>query len=185
MVVVSDSFSFLEQAMSFPMRQIFLSALALAVTGILAGCRSFDESFTPYLTKIYLQESPNLPASHIQEMVLPMSGTRVTVGSRPRFVEWDILRAAYFDTEMGRAVMLVFTPDAAGGLYNATINNQGRNLVLTINGVPVGGHYIDGPIQDGRLAFFLEIESDAIPEVVEGIQKTSDKIQNEMKSGRW
>lgn len=166
--------------MSLPIRQTIVAALFVAVWATFAGCRTADDSFTPYLTRIYLEESANLPESRIREMVLPISGTRVTVGAKAKFFEWDIQRAVHFETDLGRAVMFMFTSAAAEELYRQTVANQGKTLILTVNGLPVGGRYIDAPIQDGRLAFFLEIDSEEIPEVVERIQETSDRIRERM-----
>lgn len=137
------------------------------------------------MARLYLEESPNLPASHITEMVLPLSGSHVTVRSKPVFGEWDIMRAMHFESEFGPAIVLLFTADARADFYRTTISNQGRRLILTINGLPVGGHYISGPIEDGRIAFYLEMDDEDIPAVAEGIQKTSNEIQKRAQSSRW
>jgi hypothetical protein len=176
MIVVSSVFPF-RLVMLVLMRPFFLWTFLLGVLLVAAGCSSVDKNFNPYLVRLYIEESPNLPASHVTDMVLPVSGSRITVRSRPVFGEWDILRARDFDTEFGPAIVLLFTQDAATDLYRTTISNQGRRMVLTINGLAVGSQYIGGPIEDGRISFFMEIDDVEVREVAEGIQRTSTEIQ--------
>lgn len=172
--------------MSFFTRRPFLLVLVVALLATLNGCRTQDTSFTPYMVRLYLEESRNLPTSHITDLVLPISGSRITVRSKPLFLESDILGAAHFDTEFGPAIVLLFTPDAAADFYRTTISNQGRRFVLTINGIAVGSRFIERGVEDGRMVFFLEIEDNEVPEVARGIQRTSQEIQKQInRKGRW
>lgn len=172
--------------MSFFTRKILSIWLLVGSLAVATGCNNVDKDFDPYLVRLYLEESANLPPSHVLDMVLPISGSHITVASKPIFGEWDIVRAGEFETEFGPAMVLMFTADAAADLYRTTISNQGRRLVLTINGFAVGSQYIYGPVEDGRISFFMEIDNDEVGEVVEGIQKTSTEIQRRAnKESKW
>lgn len=189
LLVVASLFSFPPVKAMGAMPKHPLIVLFAALCIILAGgCRStkLGEDFTPYLVRVYVEESANLPASHLLDLTLPVSGSQITVRSKPVFAEWDLLHAASFDTELGPAIVLLFTPTAAGDFYRTTITNQGRRLVFTINGLPVGARMIEGPVQDGRIAFFPEIDEEDVPALASGIQKTSAKIQERLKQqGKW
>lgn len=170
-----------------PQTLLFIFAAA-CVLFFASGCRTskIGDGFTPYLVRIYLEESPNLPPSRLVDLVLPVSGSHITVRARPVFAEWDILQAAALDTDMGPALVLLFTPAAAKDLYNTTITNQGRRLVFTVNGIPVGARRIEGPVQDARVLFFPEVDEDEVPTLAGGIQKTSAEIQKRLKQeSKW
>lgn len=172
--------------MRFPRSKI-LTLLAVALGAVfIAGCQSPSRDYTPHITRFYLEESSHLPASHITEMILPVSGSHITVQSKPVYAEWDIASVTSYETEFGPAIVLLFRPEAAAAFYRTTINNQGKRLVVTINGVPLGAYYIKAPVEDGRIMFYLEIPDEEIPEVVRSIQKTSDEIKEEAdKSPGW
>jgi hypothetical protein len=112
-------------------------------------------------------------------MVLPISGSHITVRAKPLYAEWDISQASAFETDFGPAIVLMLRADAAADFYRTTISNQGRRFVVTINGLPMGAHYIERPIQDGRVAFFLEMADEQVPEVARLITRTSEEIRKE------
>lgn len=171
--------------MVFFRRSLFL-LFSAAFLLLFAGCRSTPKDFTPYVVRIYLEESRNLPASHLTDMVLPVSRTPITVAAKPLFAEWDLLTATSVETEFGPALILMFTPGATKDLFRTSISNQGRRFVLTVNTLPIAGRVIDRPVQDGRLLFFPEIERENVPDLVEGIQETSSEIQRRLKrKDRW
>lgn len=167
--------------MALLLRTCLVSLICASVLAT-AGCLTTGRNdFEPHLARFYLEESAKLPASHIVDMVLPISGSHITVRSKPVFAEWDVLHAVAVETEFGPALLFMFKPEAANDLYRTTISNQGRRLVLTINGMPVGAHYLERPIQDGRVLFFLEVEDSQIPRIAEGLQKTVGAIQDRLK----
>lgn len=171
--------------MEFLQKRLFSFLLIVACTLTVTGCRSKDKDFSPHVTRLYLEESSHLPPSHIAEMILPVSGSHITVRSKPIYGEWDIAQAGHFETEFGPAIILLFRSEAATDFYRTTISNQGRRLVVTINGLPLGAHYIDRPIEDGRISFFLEIPDEEVPEVARAIQKTSEQIRKESNKSKW
>ena len=125
-----------------------------------------------------------MPRDRTLDMRLPMSESHIVTKARPTFAEWDIVHADYFETDLGPAVSLMFTPMATRDLYRETAGNQGRRFVVTVNGVAVGARYIDRPIEDGRLAFYIEVDDDEVPEIVRNIQLTSREIQERTQGRR-
>lgn len=126
-----------------------------------------------------------MPPSHIREMILPISESRITVQAKPDFAEWDIMQATPVETDFGAAIVLLLTSEASRDLYRTTVSNQGRRLVITINGVPVGAHYIERPVEDGRLFFYLEVPDEEVPAIARGIQKTSAEIERRSSRNGW
>lgn len=147
------------------------------LTLLFAGCQSRKPDYTPHLTRVYLEESSRLPAQQTVDMVLPLSETHIVVRGKPSFAEWDFLHATYFETDLGPAVVFLLTPEATRDLYRLSLSNQGKRLVITINGTPVGARYIDQAIEDGRITAYIEIQDEDIPEFVRNIQLTSQDIQ--------
>jgi len=174
--------SFARLLMNFPSLRVF-GFVAVAACLVLSGCRTTKRDFTPHIVRFYLEESDHLPPSHIAEMILPVSGSHITVKSRPVFVESDIGNASLYETEFGPAVILLFRTAATTDFYRTTIANQGKRLVIVINGLPLGAYYISGPVQDGRIMFYLEVPDEELPEIVRSIQKTSDELRKAQSSG--
>jgi hypothetical protein len=168
------------------LRNLCLLVLLFTSAFVLSGCRSRSNDFTPYVVRLYLEESRSLPLSHITDMVLPVSGSIITVNARPIFAEWDFINAHVVNTEFGLALILHFTADASTDLFRTSVANQGRRLVITVNGVPIGARLIERPIQDGQILFFPEMEESDIPELGRGIARTAIEIQERLrKSSRW
>lgn len=127
-----------------------------------------------------------MPTQQTLDMVLPLSKTNISVRAKPSFAEWDFLHASHFETDLGPAVVFLLTPEATRDLYRLSLGNQGKRLVVTINGVALGSRYIDRPIEDGRIAVYIEIDDEDVPELVRNVQLTSQDIQAERdRSVRW
>jgi len=173
--------------MALILRKFLLLALAALYLLTTQGCRSrADDDFTPYVVRIYLEESARMPPSHVVDMVLPISRSHIVTQSKPVFAEWDIAGAGMFETDFGPAILLLFTNAAATEVYRTTVQNMDRRLVMTVNGFPIAARRIERPVQDGRLFFFPEIEESEVTELTAGIQKTSNKIHEaHQKQKRW
>jgi hypothetical protein len=147
--------------------------LALVMCG---GCRSTGEparDFTPTLARFFL-ETTEVGAAAVE---LPISGVRVTIGTKPVFTEGDVVDVDLVQVELGKCLMFQLTPTAARDLYRLTGSSQGRRLVLMLNQVPVGARRIDAPLADGRVLIFAEISDAALPVLVTNLKKTTAELQ--------
>ncbi len=160
---------------------IFLTSVCLAIVLALAsGCqtRRADRDFVPHLARVFVEVSDHMPPSQSVETVLPMSRTRIAVRGRPILLEEDVLQAGQIQTDLGPALVLVLTPQAGRDLMRASSSHLGRRMVLTINGVPIGARHVDRIMDEGVISFYVEIDDDEVPQLVENIQKTSQRIHS-------
>jgi hypothetical protein len=77
--------------------------------------------------------------------------------------------------------MFQVSPSAARDLYRMTGSNQGRRLVLFLDGVASGVRRIDGPIADGIIYCFVEVDDEALPGLVEKLRRTTEHLQRELR----
>ena len=130
--------------------------LALLVLGLaFAGCRSGRKNDTGTAARFYLETGPGEIAVPV---VLPRSGVRVMVASKPVLTEWDMVEAEVAEVEDGRCLALQFTPEAAGALLRLSETYPNRRLVLLLDGIPAGVRVLDEPIVGGRMLVFVEKE---------------------------
>ena len=141
----------------------------------LAGCATpAPTDYTPTLARFFLEDTG--PAA-VGTMTLPVSGAQIAVTSKPVFTEGDIVDAVIVQVELGRCLALRLTPAAARDLYRLTASNQGRRLVLTLNGEPLGARRIEAPLAEGMVLIFVEMPEDRLPVLVTNLRRTSEQLQ--------
>jgi len=148
-----------------------------------AGCQSppaKPTDYTPTAAKFYLETTRPDATS----LVLPQSGVRIAIESKPALNEGDIGNVELMQVDLGKCLMFQFTPDAARELYRISAANQGRRLVLMLNQVALGARRIDGPLADGNLLVFVEVADSALPVLVSNLKKTSAEIQRQLARKR-
>ena len=153
-----------------------LAAVALATVFSLAGCNSISEKhdYKTSVVRFFLED----PAGNsFATAILPISGVKIAVNSKPVFTEFDITSVELGKSDLGQFLVFQLTTDAARDLYRLTGDNQGRRLVLTINGRALGARQIDRPFGSGSIAVFAEVPDDLLPELVKDINGTSADIQ--------
>lgn len=162
-------------------------ALALLLA---AGCNTTGSSLAggassstarPVSAKIFLEAAgdPDLAAP------LPVSGKRVPVQPGPALAEIDILAVRVQETPpLGYRLIFQLRKDAAKDFNLLTLKNQGRSLVLSLDGQMVAVTKITAPIANGMLAFYPEFNPSLTREQTQtravelamGINAVSDEI---------
>ena len=112
--------------------------------------------------------------------VLPISGVKISVNSKPIITEFDIVHVDVAKSDMGQFLVFQLTADAARDLYRYTGDNQGRRLVLAINGRALGARLIDHPFSSGAIAIFAEVPDEELPKLVKNLNGTSADIQKQI-----
>ncbi len=156
------------------MQRVIVGAAALLS---LAGCSTTaPRDFTPTQARLFL-ESTDASAPSVK---LPKSGVIINVSSKAIITEGDIVNAEVVQVELGKCLLLEVTPAAARDLYRLTVVNQGRRLVLRLNGVALGARLIDGPFAEGTVIIFVEMTDTELTALVRDLKRTSAELQKEM-----
>jgi hypothetical protein len=145
------------------MRTAVLCLLGL----VLAGCQSAPRPETA-LARFFLETGD----AQAEFVTLPVSGVRIAVLPRPVITEFDIVDVEIAPGELGPCLRFQFAPAAARDLYRLTAANQGRRLVLVLNGAPLGAWRIDQPGERGMLDVFAEVPDPALPGLVTRLKET-------------
>ena len=153
----------------------FLAGWALALGGCASTPPLPPESRLTARFHLENQQGHGVPAT------LPRSGLTLGLNPQPVVTEGDIINVELVQVELGRCLMFQVSPSAARDLYRMTGSNQGRRLVLFLDGVASGVRRIDGPIVDGVLYCFVEVDDDALPGMVEKLRRTTEVLQRELR----
>ncbi|MEO5958264.1 MAG: hypothetical protein ABIZ49_00830 [Opitutaceae bacterium] len=148
--------------------------VALAFSGCAAVAPAL--TYTPTYGRFFLE----LADEGSTTVVLPKSGTRIAINPKPVFTENDVSGVELMQVDLGRCLMFQFTPAAARDLYRLSASNQGRRLVLMLNGVAVGARRLDGPLGEGTLLTFVERPDEELPALVENLKKSAAAVQREI-----
>src|ERR1043165_1818824 len=153
-----------------------LTVVALWVGAV--GCQSTakPKDYTPVSARFFL-ESSNADGTPV---MLPQSGVRMTVNSKPVITEGDIINVELVQVDLGKALLVELTPTASRDFYRLSVTHQGRRLVLVVDGKALGARRIDGVITNGVVYVFVEMPETEMPVFVENLQKSSVAMQREI-----
>jgi hypothetical protein len=77
--------------------------------------------------------------------------------------------------------MFLLTPDASRDLFRQTLAAQGRRIVTTVNGQPIGAVRIDRPISQGVILTYVELPAEDLIKLASDITRTSEDARKELK----
>ncbi|HTJ78481.1 MAG TPA: hypothetical protein VL357_05750 [Rariglobus sp.] len=161
-----------------------LFKLSLAVLGLvtffsITGCNSASKkkNYEPTAARFFMEATDG---DAFASAVLPISGVRVAVNAKPIITEFDIVHVDVSRSDLGQFLVFQLTAAASRDLYRKTGENQGKRLVLAINGRPLGTRPIDHPFGAGSIAMFVEVPDDQLPALVKNLNATSEDIQEQI-----
>ncbi len=114
-------------------------------------------------------------------VTLPVSEARIQVNPTAILTEFDLESVAVAEVELGQCLQFRLTRQASRTFYQASANNQGRRMVLIVNGQPLGLQRIERPVADGIFYVFVEIPDVDLPELARNLRGTSIEIQNKLR----
>ncbi len=114
-------------------------------------------------------------------VTMPVSGVRIQVNPKATLTEYDLVSVEVAEVELGKCLQFTLTHTASRIFYQASVMNQGRRLVLMVDGDAIGLRRIDGPISDGVIYIFLEIPDAELPELAKNLKGTSIEIQKQIR----
>ena len=144
-----------------------------------AGCQTRSDELEHTSVARFLIESDSTKGAI--QVVLPISRVSLRVAQKPVITEFDIRRVVEAEVAMGRCLLFQLSPAANRDLYRLTASNIGRRLVVVINGETLGARMIDRPLEAGTLFIFLEVPDASLPDLVENLNATTMKIQEEVE----
>jgi len=140
-----------------------------------AGCETTapKRDYTPAVVDFFLESTDARAVS----VTLPNSGTKISIAPAPALMAGDIANVELMQVDLGRCLMFQLTPTAARDFYKVSVTNQGRRLVMLLNGAAFGARRLEGAISDGALLMFVEVPDDSLPTLVANLKRTTADLQ--------
>lgn len=167
--------------MKHPLRIFFFVMLA-ALAG-LSGCNTptsnkKKKDFETAIARFFLEADER---EAFASVTLPVSGVKIAINNKPIVTEFDFTGVQIAQAELGPFLVFNLTAEATRDVYRATTSNQGKRLVVFINGTPVGARMIDRPFNTGSIAIFVAIPDDILPKLVKNLDETSKDYQKQIE----
>jgi hypothetical protein len=155
--------------------------MPIAVSLFLAtGCQT-PKDYDMVIARFFVEINP--AGGYAENMVLPLSQVDVPVSPKPVISEIDIVDVDLVQVDIGLCLNFKLTAAAARDLYRLSVNNLGRRLVLTLNGVPYGVRRMNTPLSYGEIMIFAELSDEDLEEMVKNLKGSSADIQKAAESG--
>lgn len=158
---------------SFSLRSALAISAILSFFLLSAGCLgngSKKDGLT--IARLHLESKGQFGSLAVETVQLPVSGALIQVSTEPLISEFEILNAEVVQVDLGKALLLQLNEQGARQLYRTSVSQRMRRLVLEVNGNPIGARVLDGPIQDGLLYTFVEVDESELYELVASIKET-------------
>lgn len=157
---------------------LILFAGVLAGFFVFTGCNtSTKKDYLPTVARFFMEAKQG---DAFASVTLPVSEVQISVNSKPVITEFDITGVQLAQSDLGKFLVFSLTGDANRDIYRVSTTNQGRRLVLFINGDPVGARVIDRPFDTGTVAVFVAVPEELLPDLVKNMNATSDDIQKKI-----
>lgn len=169
--------------MKHPLRFSLLLVVLAAVFAV-AGCNSQTKKKKNYdmtVARFLIEASEG---DTFASVTLPVSGVQIAVNNKPAVTEFDFTGVQLAHADLGDFLVFSLTVDAARDVYRLTGSNQGKRLVLFINGKPVGARMIDRAFNTGAIAIFVAIPDELLPDLVKNLNATSEDFQKEIEKAK-
>jgi hypothetical protein len=160
------------------MMRLWIGALGIVGLGCGWGCQSAaaPRDYTAMSARFFL-EAANADGT---PLVLPLSGTHLSVNSKPVITEGDIVNVELVQVDLGQCLLVQLTPSATRDFYRLSVAHQGRRLVLMVNDKAIGARRLDGAITNGVVYVFVEMPESDLPALVDNLKKSSVAMQREL-----
>lgn len=164
------------------MPRIILQTLLLLGVVAMPACNTKPKITGATAVARFLMEADATQAAI--DVTLPVSGLRLRIVAKPVITEFDIVRVAEAQVDMGRCLAFQLSSSAARDLYRLSASNLGKRLVLLVNGQPMGARVLDRAIEGGVLFIFVEVPDENLPRLVEDMNHTATLLQEAAAKAR-
>jgi hypothetical protein len=158
---------------------VFLVAALVALVGCNSSTKKKDYDAT--VARFFLEATDG---DAFATVTLPVSGVQIAVNNKPIVTEYDFTGVELAQSDLGKFIVFSLTADAARDVYRTTGSNQGKRLVLFINGKPVGARMIDRAFNTGSIAVFAAIPEELLPALVKNLNATSVDLQEKIEKAK-
>jgi hypothetical protein len=161
------------------LRRFFAPLCSFVLLGLAVGACASHSSKKDYPISVvrFMVESTELENGGIVR--LPQSGVAISIAPKTYFTEYDVVRCDVIDNELGKSLVFQFTDDATRDLYRFTATNQGKRLVVLLNGIAIGAQRILGANMQGYAVFYVEVPEAELLELAKNITRTSVDARKE------
>lgn len=155
-----------------------LKFVALGAVLLLVACDRGVDQQALSVPRLAL-EAGNLTYGQMTDSVvtLPISGSQIAINREILVSEFEIQQVELVQVELGLAIMLQLSDAGARALYRASVASNGRRVVMLVNGNAIAARRLDGPIADGKYYTFVEVNDDALPELVLDLKRSIREIK--------
>ena len=161
------------------MRSFCFSALLLLSLWACTACKRDHSEADKLLVPRLMIESRSIQygSMHTVPLRLPVSGSEIMVEKVPVVNEFDIRNVEMVKVDMGLALLIELSELGARELYRRSVTHNGSRVVLVVNGNPLGARRLDGPIQNGQLFTFVEVNDAAVGPLVLELKSSIAELQ--------
>lgn len=154
-------------------------ALAGLLALLLGGCASSGLKPQEFLRARFLLEAGR-GGDYSAAVTLPVSRVQIPVDGDAILSEFDYQAIEVAEAELGKCLQFVLKPAATRAFHQVSVGNQGKRLVLLLNGQPMGARRIDGPIANGQIFIFLEVDDAQLEDIGNKLKETNREIQKKL-----
>ncbi len=162
------------------LRLLLIPLLAFVVVGA-SGCastRTKKKNYPVSVVRFLLEADQNTAGAVVR---LPQSGVVIPVEAKAHFTEYDVEGVEVVDNELGKSLVFRLTPQAGRDLFRLSVPNQGRRIITTVNGMPIGARRIERPISQGVIVTYVEVPEAELAELARNITRTSRDMREELE----
>ena len=155
------------------------NAITLGTLLVFTGCINEDA----HSTRFYVQSSSaGKVGVWAKQVTMPRSGLSYHTEPKPIITEVDVTNVQVVRVDSGELALL-FSLNEYGTrvLYRRSVTDNGRRLILVVNGEPIGVRQFDGAISDGQLYTFTELPDDELIALATSLHKNSSTVQNKIR----
>lgn len=160
----------------FRKRTIPFCLIALATALFFAGCQTAQPNTGNWFRARFVLESAS-PDGYAATVRLPVSQVQIALEAEASISEFDYTAIDVVDLELGKCLLFTLKPAASREFYRITVANQGKRLVLLMNGQPYGVRKIDGAVADGRIYIYIEATDEKMDTMAKQLKETNAEIQ--------
>lgn len=167
------------------MKLIIFCAFIVSIL-LLTGCsetgrqlRGIDSGET--IVPLFFIETSSIASARTRSLSLDRSGAEINVVGSPVLDFTHIQQIHLVQVDLGLCLLFQLNEQGARDLFRLTVENPGKRIVLTLNGVPVGMRFLEGQIRDGLLFMFLELPDSTLEDLVEQMQDSVESLQRRVR----